>query len=255
MSALIQEYIRRTAAAGRDTEQVGPFLATFSRHSTNPFLNYAIPDAGAQPSAADVAALADAYARRERIPRLEYLPKLAPDVEPALLAGGFTVDDRLPVMSCADGEATPLPVPAGIELVAPVTDRDLRDMLAAQQEAYDEPEPPTDADVASARRQLSAGGLAVVARDGATGEPAGGGICTPISDGVGELAGFGVRPAFRRRGIAAAITAYLTAEAHRAGARFVFLTPESEPVARIYRRAGFHTIDEIVFISRRVTAS
>jgi GNAT superfamily N-acetyltransferase len=255
VSAPIQAYIRRTAAADRDTEQIGPFLATFSRHSTNPFLNYAIPDAGATPTAGDVAALATAYEGRGLIPRLEYLPKLAPDVETALLAAGFTVSDRLPLMACADGEAKARPVPADTELLAPVTDQALREMLAAQREAFDEAEPVGDVDVAHARRSLEAGGLAVLARDAATGEPAGGGICTPISAGVGEIAGVGVRPAFRRRGIAAAITSYLTAHAHRSGAETAFLTPAGKDEERIYRRAGFHTIDEIVFVSRRVATS
>jgi hypothetical protein len=34
-----------------------------------------------------------------------------------------------------------------------------------------------------------------------------------------------------------------------------FLTPAGEDEERLYRRAGFDTIDEIVFISRRVTTS
>ncbi len=50
MPALIQAYIRRNAARNRDTEQIGPFLATFARNSTNPYLNYAIPDADARPT-------------------------------------------------------------------------------------------------------------------------------------------------------------------------------------------------------------
>jgi GNAT superfamily N-acetyltransferase len=155
-------------------------------------------------------------------------------------------------MACADGQAKVQPVPAGIELITPATDRELLEMITAQHEAYDEPEPPTEADVAGTRQALEAGQLAVLARDAATGEPAGGGICTPISDGVGELAAFGVREKFRRRGIAAAITSHLTAEAHRAGAEMAFLTPAGEPQERIYRRVGFHTIDEILFMSRRV---
>src|SRR3712207_645953 len=50
LSAL-QSHMRRAAANGRVLEQVGPFLATFSPESGNPFLNYAIPDDGAHPSA------------------------------------------------------------------------------------------------------------------------------------------------------------------------------------------------------------
>jgi hypothetical protein len=35
----------------------------------------------------------------------------------------------------------------------------------------------------------------------------------------------------------------------------MFLTPAGNAEERIYRRAGFHTIDEIVFISRKVATS
>nr|WP_240939812.1 GNAT family N-acetyltransferase [Planosporangium flavigriseum] len=150
-------------------------------------------------------------------------------------------------MECAKGEAGAQAVPAGIELIAPTTDAELLDLLTAQHEAYDEPEAPTGANVAAARQALEAGGLAVLARDTDTGEPAGGGICTPIFDGVGEIAGVGVRPTFRRRGIAGAITAYLTREAHRSGADLTFLMPAGEDEQRIYGRVGFHATDEVVF--------
>jgi hypothetical protein len=54
MESRIQSYLRFAASQQRDTERIGPFLATFSRHSANPYLNYAIPDDGAAPSLADV---------------------------------------------------------------------------------------------------------------------------------------------------------------------------------------------------------
>jgi hypothetical protein len=253
VSALIQAYIRRTAAIGRDTEQIGPFLATFSPHDTNPYANYAVPDTGARPTPADVAALVAAYERRDRIPRLEYLPALAPDVEAALLAGGFTVEARPPLMTCR--EPREAPVPPGIDLVEPVTDDDLRGMQAAQHEAFGETDPPTDESIAGLRRSIAGGMLAVYARDTATGEPAGGGVCTPISDGVGELAGIGVRVPYRRRGVAAAITSYLSVAAFRAGATELFLTPGDDGAERIYARAGFRTADEVLFVSRRVASS
>nr|WP_277349649.1 GNAT family N-acetyltransferase [Planosporangium thailandense] len=158
-------------------------------------------------------------------------------------------------MACADGGVTDQPVPDDIELVTPATDQEFRDMINAQREAFGEAEPTGDADVAGYRRQLAAGGLAVLARHAVTGEPAGGGICTPISDGVGEIGGIAVRAAFRNRGVGAAITAYLTREAHRAGAATAFLTPAGEPQERIYRRVGFDTIDEVVFVSRSVAGS
>ena len=72
MQSRIQSYLRFAASQQRDTERIKPFLATFSRHSANPYLNYAIPDDSAAPSLADVNALIAAYSQRGRKPRLEY---------------------------------------------------------------------------------------------------------------------------------------------------------------------------------------
>src|SRR5215203_5752367 len=99
MDRQIQDYIRIAASDGRDTEQVGPFLATFDPHHALKYLSYAIPDDGAEPTEQDVAALIDAYRRRDRLPRLEFLPAVAPAVEAALLRGGFEIEARLPVMT------------------------------------------------------------------------------------------------------------------------------------------------------------
>src|SRR4051794_19878956 len=112
--------MRKAAALNREVEQIGPFHATFTSHSASPYLNYAIPDPAAEPTADDAQALIAAFRRHERIPRLESLPGLARAVEPALLAAGFTVEDRLPLMECPrDGIGGNLdpPPPAGFELL------------------------------------------------------------------------------------------------------------------------------------------
>jgi ribosomal protein S18 acetylase RimI-like enzyme len=234
----IQRYIRSGVCRGRETEQIGPFLATFSHRSDNPYLNYAIPDESAVPSRAMVTALVAAYQRRGRVPRLEYLPSLAPAVEAALLDSGFVVEGRLPVMVCTPGTARDLPAPLGIELVSPRTDDDVLAMITAQNEAYGDPAPGRD-EVKARQANLAAGGLAILAREMATGEPAGGGICDVPQEGITELAGVGVRAAFRRRGIAGALTSQLTRDAFSRGVRIVFLTPAHDAEERIYARAGF----------------
>jgi ribosomal protein S18 acetylase RimI-like enzyme len=242
--------MRRAAADGRMLEQVGPFLATFSPDSTNPFFNYAIPDDGAQPSRSDVDDLNSAYVRRELLPRVEFMAETAPEVEHALLAAGWSLERRIPVMLCPPGSASPVPAPAGVELVVPDTEDEVRAMLAAQYEAFGEPPQVPDSEVAKTLDRLRSGGFAVLARDSVTGEPAGAGVAEAISGGTTEVAGIGVRASYRQRGIGAALTAFLTAAVHDAGARTVFLTPAGVPEQRLYARVGYTPTGDMLHLSR-----
>lgn len=248
MDTQIQAYLRVAASSGRETQRIGPFLATFNRYSDNPFLNYAIPDDGATPSPADVMALIEAYRQHGRIARLEYIAQLAPAVENALLAARFTIEGRLPLMTCRPGEELPLPEPSDFELVLPGSGDELYRMLAAQNEAYGGGEPEAGA-VDRLRNGIAGGEIAVLARVKATGEAAGGGVCTAPHGGLTEVAAIGVRPAFRRRGLAGALTTRLVREAFAAGVTLAFLMAAAEPEARIYARAGFRRAGEILHIS------
>jgi predicted GNAT family acetyltransferase len=58
-------------------------------------------------------------------------------------------------------------------------------------------------------------------------------------DGVAEIVGVGTVPAYRRRGLGAAVTAALTAEALMRGVEVVFMSAGDDDVARVYRRIGF----------------
>ncbi len=245
----IQSYLRFAASRQRDTERIGPFLATFTPSNNNPFLNYAIPDDNATPSPADLRALITAYEGRSRKPRLEYVTRLAPAVEKALLDADFRVEGHLPLMTCAPGAEQTLPVPEGIELVLPVSDTELLATVTVQNEAYGDPAP-DPAVVTRLRDSLAAGGIAVLARIAATGEPVGAGVCSVPSDQMTEIAGIGVRAAFRRRGVAGALTTRLVQEAFEAGVSVAFLMAAHEAEARIYVRAGFSTSGEILHISR-----
>ena len=240
--------MRVAAPRGREHERIGPFLATYTRADGNPYLNYAIPDEGARPAPADVAALVTAYRQRFRRPRLEYIASLAPEVEAALLAAGFTVEGRLPLMTYRGGADAP--PPSGIELVEAQSDDELRGVAAVQWEAYGEDGPMPQRAVDGLRRTVEAGGLVVLARDTDTGEPAGGGLCTSPYEGASELTSIGVRERFRRRGIAEAMTRRLAREMHARGNDGVFLMAAGDAEARIYERAGFVTVSDILHISQ-----
>ena len=106
----------------------------------------------------------------------------------------------------------------------------MRALLQTAAEAFGDG-PPTDEQVSGY------GGRGLLARAG--GEPAGAAFRSAIAEGVSELGGIGVRERFRRRGIAAALTAAAAADAVAAGAELCFLTPGDDGAERVYARAGF----------------
>ena len=245
----IQESIRVQACRWRDCVRIGPFVASFSCDDDNPYLNYAIPNDAATPSPADVDALVAAYRERHRTPRLEYIPQLAPAVEPALVARGFEVELRTPLMTCAGASSVRALALEGIELLAPRTEDEYRGAAAVQWEAYSEEGDVPERAVAALRRTVAAGGVVVLARDAATGEPAGAGACTSPHDGLTELTSVGVREPFRRRGVAAAMAGWLARGAFAKGVSGVFLMAHGAAEARIYARAGFAERAEVLHIS------
>ncbi|RSN36559.1 N-acetyltransferase [Amycolatopsis sp. WAC 04169] len=242
----LQSYIRLTAAKFRETERIGPFLATYYPESSSPFLNYAIPDDGAVPTEDDVAALTGAFRKRGLAPRLEFLTEAVPEAEAVLVRCGYTLERRVPLMICVPGQVVEQPKPAGISLVTPKTEGELRRMIRAQNLAFGEIDP--DEHLDPSPDQLSGETISVMAV-GENGEAVGGGVATAILDGATEIAGIGVLEEYRSRGIAAAMTEYLTREAHARGGRSVFLTPGAGQAERVYGRVGFETAAECVHLS------
>lgn len=246
MSA-IQAYVRTTAPRGRESERVGPFLATYSPGTPHPMLNYAIPDDGAQPTAAEIDALTAAYRRRELLPRLEYFTDVAPDLEKLLVGAGYELERRVPLMTCAPAARVDRPVPAGIRLRVPESAGDFRRMRSAQNTAFGEP-----AEIGDDEGEQLRSGTGVrhlLAEDVETGAVVGGGLALEIVDGTTEIAGIAVLEPYRGRGIAAALTALLTHQVHEAGAHTAFLTPGDLGIGNVYARVGYRPAGECVHLS------
>lgn len=71
--------------------------------------------------------------------------------------------------------------------------------------------------------------------------PVGGGSYSPL-DGVAEIAGVAVLPAFRRRGLAAMLTTVLARDARSRGVTTVFCSAQDDHVARVYEGVGFRRV-------------
>jgi GNAT superfamily N-acetyltransferase len=235
----------RASIAGR-AQRVGPFLITFEPDTATAGRNYAIPDDGATPSAADIAALVARFAALGRTPRLEYVDP-APAVDAALAAASFIVENRYPLMTIAPGELADPPMLGGLEVVLATSDERLWQAATVQNAAYGEGDA-TEHDVARLRRTVDHGGAVTVAL--LAGEPVGSGLFTVPRHGLTEIAAVGVAERYRRRGIAAVIGYRLTRAAIDAGV-VPFLQAEGDPEQRIYARIGYHRVGSLTAISRR----
>jgi GNAT superfamily N-acetyltransferase len=242
--ARVAAYLQATSS---DRERVGPFAVGFTPHTSNPMLNYAVPVPGADPTAADIAALIEAFTSRGLLPRLEYLPVTAPAVEPALAAAGFTVERRPTVMACAG--VAEVPVPAGVSLGL-ATDRDaFAEVAAVQHRAYGEPAPPSEHDLDRMARFVGRGGRVGLARSGAL--VVAGAHLAATTEGVAELAAVATDSEHRGRGIATALSRYLTGVALDGGADLVWLEPEGEAEQRMYARVGYREVGAKLYLSRK----
>ena len=248
MSA-IQTYVRKTAPRGRATEQVGPFLATYSPGTAHPMLNYAIPDDGAKPTAAEIDALTEAYRRRDLLPRLEYFTDVAPDLENLLVGAGYALERRVALMTCTASGFADHAAPSGYAVREPESAEDYRRMRSAQNRAYGEPAEVTEEETERAKKSKAAGVTSVLAEDLTTDEVVAGGVALEIVDGTTEIAGIGVLDTHRGRGLAAALTAFLTSDAFAKGAHTAFLTPGDAGIGRIYARVGYRPAGECVHLS------
>ncbi|MEU5719523.1 GNAT family N-acetyltransferase [Streptomyces sp. NPDC020403] len=243
----VQSYARTLALLSPDHYRIGPFTVRHNPGWELKFANYAIPDRDAEPSAGDVADLVAAMRAHDRLPRLEFLPSWAPAVEPALVAAGFTVESRAPVLACTpDALRAPKPV-EGLRIAEPTGDEEFTAAAAVQHTGFGGEGGPDDGEIAWLRGATAGGGVSALAT--LDGRPAGAGGCSTPVDGIGELAGLAVRDAFRRRGVGAALSAWLTRTAFERGFGTVWLEPGSPDVERIYAGIGYRRIGDKLNIS------
>ncbi|MFI7701975.1 GNAT family N-acetyltransferase [Nonomuraea sp. NPDC049480] len=249
LEADVHAYLRSVAGSG--ARRVGSFTVRFDEHDDALPFNYAIPDDDSAPTAQEVAELVAVFRERGRTPRLEYVPAAAPKVEGALLAAGFTQEDRYPLLVCSPDDVVDAPVDDGVLKVVLVReDPELWQVARVMNEAFEAPEA-TEHDVARLRRMVDGGGLVAAAVDTATGDVAGGGQIGSPYRGVAEVAGIAVRSSYRRRGVGGAITALLTRAGASAGVTTAFLTPADDRAAQVYARVGYRKMGEALFISLR----
>ena len=240
----LHAYLR--AAAGYERMTVGPFLATFTPGNDHPNRNYAVPDDGIEPTAADIAALVALYESRGLRPRLEYASSAAPALGAALLAAGFTTEATIPILTCEPGQQRPVVVPA-VAAVDAADDKDHRDAWRVAGIAYGESVAQVPDWVSTARTAMvAAGGAVAIARDPTTGEAIGTGLYEAPIEGVIEIAVVGTLPGHRQLGVATAVISHLVARAFSRGVQLAWLTAENAAERHAAHGAGFKDTGEVM---------
>ncbi|MBR7834102.1 GNAT family N-acetyltransferase [Actinospica durhamensis] len=259
MESLINAFLYGNAANRRVHEACGPFMIGFDADNDLKFLNYAVPEPDADPTPQDISALIAAFEARGRMPRLEFARKGAALVEPALLAAGFTVEQRLPFMLIVPADlAWPLEVPgvAFHVLDDSATDEELHGVALTQYEAFQGDPAGVDfgREVEGLRGGIARGGAAVLACAAPgtpdAGAPMGAGNFGAPRAGTTEIGGIAVREAFRRRGIGAAVTGVLSRAAFDLGLECAWLSPAGPAQERMYASIGYRSSGEMVFIAK-----
>ncbi|MFJ6997275.1 GNAT family N-acetyltransferase [Streptomyces sp. NPDC003090] len=228
--------------------ETGGFVAGFTPDTDSPYMNYATPLPGAKPMEQDVAALIGVFRERGLLPRLEFAPQAAPAVAPALRAAGFATEAVHEYLVCTPHTLTAPESADSPRVESPATEEEFAELDAALAEAFGGVFAPSPQGAARLRRTQRSGGAVRFVRD-PEGGIVGGASCSPPAEGTAELSGVGTRPAYRGRGIAAAVTAALTEAMFAGGAGSVWLEYSGEGSRRVYERVGYRPQGTRLYLS------
>jgi ribosomal protein S18 acetylase RimI-like enzyme len=239
------------------TEEIGPF--TLFVNEGRGWRYYARPRPGETSfTPSDVAEVRSRQRELAQPEEFESVDDLTPAVESAAEGDGLVVAIR-PLMHVERAKLEPAPAPPEAEIRLASPDDDLAALSAVAKLAFGSPgtdvgpggadavaEAATavEGDTIDLTRERIAAGLAVVAFATIDATPVAVGTHQPV-DGVTEIVGVGSAPAFRRRGLGAAVTSALVADAFARGVDTVFLSAGDETIARVYERVGFRTIGHV----------
>ena len=239
----LQAYLRNSASERYHTVPLTPFTLFFHPTDRFPHFNYAIPD---EPVTGDVQsqlhALRQEYTRRGCQPRFEFIEEYAPDLAAALWAAGFVEEGRQHFMICTPlSFKTPSTI-QGVTISVVRADAPLADVQAyitVQRQGFDPTNttPVTEEEAQGYHPTLETGTSFLACLDRV---PVAAGMLMNPLDGITELAGVATLAAYRRRGIAAALTAYALQTAFAQGVEIACLTAGDAAAGRVYEQAGFY---------------
>jgi ribosomal protein S18 acetylase RimI-like enzyme len=248
----IDAYLDAAPRTGASTETIGPF--TLFVNAGHGWRYYARPTPGATGhSTDDVRAVRQRQRALAQPEAFEWIGELTPGVGSAVADDGMRVAEH-PLMVLADRVGS-VPVD-GVDVAIVDADDDLAAIGAVAEVGFATPGTavgaPGAAEAAAAARAQGPdtlafqrgrmlAGLTVAAAARVSGVVASVGWHQPL-EGASEIVGVATLPAYRRRGLGAAVTAALVADALERGVTTVFLSADDDDVARVYATLGFRRI-------------
>lgn len=233
----IDEQIIGVNRPARNVFEVGPFTVMLDPTTDMIFANYAIP-MSQEVSDGQIAEMISLFHREGRTPRLEYRREACPDLADRLEANGFALEMDNPVMLC--DRSTFVPVFADdvdVEVLTP--DGDIEGFLRSGNEAFGMDFPINEERIVKTREAIGRGSW-VCAIGRIDGDIAGSAAITPFG-GVGELAGVGTSPRFRRRGVASAVSSVLM-ERFFETYDLAWLSAGDDTARLVYERLGYRAV-------------
>jgi ribosomal protein S18 acetylase RimI-like enzyme len=253
----IDAYLDAVPRAAVRTEEIGPF--TLFVQEGGGWRYYARPTPGTRTfTRGDVEAVRARQRELGQPEAIEWVVGLGPSVGSAAAAAGMTTR-HLPLMHLPSGAVRPVAVPDGIQIGFADPDDDLATISAVAMVGFGNPGTEAgdvgvdalaeaaavaDPGITSFTRERMRAGTTVTAAAYVDGMPVSVGSHNPRG-GVTEIVGVATLPAYRRRGIGAAVTAALTRDAIERGIGTICLSAGSPDVARVYARAGFREVGQV----------
>ena len=253
MITRVDTYLHSVPLSGAVAEQVGPFTL-FRSTTVWPYYARPVPGSGVTIKPDDVELVRERCAELEIPLSFEWVVDTCPSLGPAAAAAGLTVVEH-PLLVLERDDFRPVVADARVEILS--ADEDVvRQCRAVANLAFSEPGTavgtagPAERDVAAAEtsdkmvatlRDRALQGVAVSAGAFSDDGMVASGTHQPV-DSTTEIVGVGTLPSARRRGLGAAVTSKLVEHAFANGVDLVLLSAESDAVAAVYERVGFHRI-------------
>jgi ribosomal protein S18 acetylase RimI-like enzyme len=253
----IDGYLDAVPRPATRVEEIGPF--TLFVNEGIGWRYYARPTVGAERfTPSDIEVVLERQRRLDQPLEFEWLVDASPGVGPAAESAGLQVVEH-PLMHVPVEDFRPRPTLEGALVRMVGSGDDLATITAIAMVSFDSPGTATspigaeslagraggiDAGKLEFARDRLARELTITAVALVDGIPVASGSHQPIN-GLTEIVGVACLPAFRRRGLGAAVTSALAEDAFQRNISTVFLSADDESVARIYSRLGFREIGRV----------